>query len=182
MGDIGMSALNRITWLDIDVRQPDPTKEPVRIIDENGNILWNVMTNSLAHCDENTIAISEIIYQQPEFIHWIDIHTKMLNLPTTDSPTGIVSIADNRQPVGMWQLVFPDVTRYSLRTVNPDLPEQTFDPLKLQSIRTDNLTADVVIQDHLGNNINEKVLLVNNSGDKIRLKVYNKTIKKFYDL
>ena len=223
--EVKMNPTSPFTWMDVDMRlhkvddrYPD-SKDPNKIVDENGRILWNVMTNNpiqanpseevqeliCRECKEilgqshNTEcklitdrspmvrAIDcEPIYQQPEFItnrngnpNWISINTEVVRInPVTGQQTPV-----GPQPIGNWQLVFPSVTHFSLRTMNPDLPVQHFDPIRLQVIRTEQLETDVVIEDTMGNNVNNKTLLINDDRNgHLRMHVYSDPNHRFRKL
>ena len=120
---------------------------------------YNIITNNPAHT--NVIENPSPIYQQPDFIQLKDLQVG----------NNIDDIDPSHNPTGNWTLVYPRVERFTFE--NKLGEKQQFVPVKLQAIRgTDLGSIENVINDY-GRNVNSKSLVIDETSDGIKLKVFN---------
>ena len=129
--------------------------ENIKILDNDGKFLWNIMTNNPANVSRPSADSNEIIYQQPEFVNVINIGD--------DSSEKIV-------PTGNWKLVFPRCESFTIRSVQDGT---TFKPVKLQMIRGENITNLNDVLDENGDIVNSKMLVLEEKTDGLQLNMFN---------
>lgn len=148
------------SWRDIDFRSDINGSQPiVPLVSDDGVLNYNIITNNPAHT--NVIENPSPIYQQPDFIQLKDLQVG----------NNIDDIDPSHNPTGNWTLVFPRVERFTFE--NKLGEKQQFVPVKLQAIRgTDLGPIENVINDY-GRNVNSKSLVIDETSDGIKLKVFN---------
>jgi len=161
VNDYGKLNINYIpsTWDIIDVRDTS-TGKTVDIVDNSGRLLWNIATNNPYQTkyepDDN-----EEIYQQPEYIEIEDLRIG----------NDIKTINPMHNPIGSWTLVFPRSHNYNLRSTSY---EGEINLLELGVVRTNNLTDTAIISDKQGININDAMMVIDQSASGVKLKIFDK--------
>ena len=142
-----------LTYADIDVRMGED-QQIINIVDENGNYLWNVLTNNPQNVP-TTPSIEDPIYIDPELTEMSDV-TVGLNIHDT-SP--------EHKMKGNWKLVFPRVDTFTF--VN-DVSHTQYNAKKLQTIKSRGIPAPTdAVYDQNGNNVSAKTLIISENPDPL---------------
>ena len=151
--DINIKRINR-DWNDIDILGDSSTK----IVDDNGKLLFNISTNNpvVRSVGNNKYQpkSTDPIYQQPTF-------------------ELVAEVGDSASNVGLfgsWRLVYPRVNSYVLSNQQNGL---SFDAIKMDVIRGDNLGTIGDIRNTNGDVVNKKLLVIDKQSDGNKLRVYN---------
>ena len=142
-----------ISWNDVDIYG-----EPyLNIVNPDTNKFeWNVMTNNPIHITGYQPSGSEPIYQQPEFYP----------LATIGSDANITNC-----PTGNWKLVFPRCESFIMKNIEET--GVTLKPIQLQMLRVKNAPTTDDVYDENGNIVNEKSLILLETGAASSLNMYN---------
>lgn len=124
-----------------------------QICDTDGRLLYNIWTNNPQQND-SWIEPGDPIYQQPNFTPLASIGTPV----------------DNVRPRGCWRLIYPRVNSYSF--VNSS-DGTTFDAIKMDVIRGDNLGVIGNIKNQYGQVVNNKILVLDRQTGGTAMKAYN---------
>ena len=124
-----------------------------QICDTDGRLLYNIWTNNPQQND-SWIEPGDPIYQQPNFTPLASIGTPV----------------DNVRPRGCWRLIYPRVNSYSF--VNSS-DGSTFDAIKMDVIRGDNLGVIGNIKNQYGQVVNNKILVLDRQTGGTAMKAYN---------
>lgn len=151
----------KTTYDTIDIRKVEGVTTP-DIINDQGNFNFYVMTNNP---DEVDVTGSSPIYQQPEMTS--------LNTCQPGRP------AENCFLHGNWKLVFPRVSSYTLRD---DYNNTKFIPKKMQVIKGRSISNVGAVYDKDGNDVSMKSLIIDESDDKIHLKMFNSNTHRWEEI
>jgi hypothetical protein len=130
----------------------------VKLVDSNGKLLFNISSNnpisrSTAGVEYKKTA-TDPMYQQPTFAQ-------------------IASIGDDASrilPVGSWRLVYPRIHSYSLSNSQNGL---SFDAVKMDIIRGENMGVIGDIRNTNGDVVNKKLLVLDRQSKGNKLRAYN---------
>ena len=149
------------TFDKIDIRANDGTEIP-KIIDDNGNFQFYVMTNNPA---EVRVTESFPIYQQP-------LMTDLNNYRPGYS-------ADGKYLKGNWKLVFPRVNTYTLKD---DLNNTIYIPKKMQVIKARSISGIGAVYDEDGNDVSIKSLVISEDNDGLHLNMFNSSRHRWEEI
>lgn len=155
-----------IDYNSIDIRFGEGD-QPIKLVDDNGLFIYNVMTN-------NPIVVGDSestspIYQQPEMIQLEDI---MVGKP-------IMSATHTNIFCGNWRLVLPRVN--SFRLLNDETHTQWV-PKKMQVIKGRNVGNVGAVYDSDGNDVSTKSLIIDETRNSIKLRLFNSTTKQWEEI
>jgi hypothetical protein len=155
-----------ITYADIDVRLSS-TNEVVKIVDDDGNYLWNVITNNPQNISY-TPSSDEPIYQKPDIQQLGDV---IVGANINNTP-------DIQKMKGNWTLVFPRVSNYRLSN---DITNTQFVPMKMECIKGRNIAVEsgTRVFDSAGNDVSKKAVIFSEDENGTTMKVYNSLLRKW---
>lgn len=161
---------NEMTYADIDIRLGGDSQEVIKVVDDNGNYLWNIMTNNPQNVPYDP-AYDEPLYQNPEMTNLSDI---------------VIGTNVNLTPVehrmkGNWKLVFPRISTY---TLSNDITHTKYVPKKMEVIknRDINITDTSRVYDEAGNDVSSKTLIIEENENALKMKVYNSKTSKWEEV
>ena len=155
-----------MTYADIDIRLGD-SNEVIKVVDDNGNYLWNIMTNNPQNIPY-TPTSEDPLYQNPE----------MTNMNDIVIGTNISLTPEIHKMKGNWKLVFPRVSSYMLSN---DITQTKYVPKKMEVIknRDIHITDTSRVYDEAGNDVSAKTLIIEENADALTMKVYNSKTSKW---
>lgn len=151
-GDITIDR-TQLTWSDVDIS----TNNQFSLVDENGKMAFNIYSNNPIQV-EYTKTDRDPIYQQPTFGMIVSQGTPVADLHKMN------------QPIGNWRLVFPRVNNYHLSNASNGI---TYDALKMDVIRGSDLSTVGDVTNSEGRIVNKKVLVIDQTYNGNKLKVWN---------
>lgn len=177
-GDIRIGYANEIPgkkselrWSDLFVK--DINGDTIGIVDGEGRLKFNIMTNSMVDNVNNIdVAERENIYEQPDYTRLDGKLTFGKNESTISGPRG------------NWRLVFPQVNIYTIQDEgsgvnNIGLKLRLMDVTKTTNIVFDKDKPPVVITDANGNRVNSKCVILNETQTGTDMMIYNNTLDEW---
>lgn len=144
------------SWKDVEIHNGDVNS----VVDENGNLLWNIATNNPSQVNY-TPSGTDPIYQQPDYV----------NLNDCVVGAKVDNIVSQHCPMGSWSLVFPRTHEYTLKSNNLDT---NINLVPMHIIRTNNMAQNAQIKDDNGNNINDYTVTLDQSSNGLSFKAFDK--------
>ena len=158
-----------MTYADIDIRNTDGY-EPIKVVDENGNYLWNIMTNNPQNIPY-TPSADEPLYQNPP----------MTNMGDIIIGTNVNLTPENHKMKGNWKLVFPRINTFKLSN---DITNTVFNPKRMETIKGKNLniTDTSRVYDTDGNDVSSKTLIIDDNENGLQMSVYNSATSRWENI
>ena len=155
-----------ITYADIDVRKT-ATGEVIPIVDDNGDYLWNVITNNPQNVNFTPTA-NDPIYQNPDIQQLGDV---VVGANINNTP-------EKQKMKGNWTLVFPRVSNFRLSN---DITNTQFVPMKMECIKGRNILVEnsTRVYDTSGNDVSRKAVIFSENDEGTSMKVYNSTLRRW---
>lgn len=158
-----------MTYADIDIRMSD-SSEVIKVVDDNGNYLWNIMTNNPQNIPY-TPSSTDPLYQNPP----------MTNMNDIVIGTNVNQTPDIHKMKGNWKLVFPRISTF---TLSNDITGTRYTPKKLEVIKSRDIhiTDTSKVFDVDGNDVSMKTMVIEDNEEGIGMKVYNSKTSRWEEV
>lgn len=153
---------NEITYADIDVRRSG-SEEVIKIVDDDGNYLWNVLSNNPQNVNYSPSS-TDPLYIDPPMTAMTSV---VIGANKNDTP-------DEQKMKGNWTLVFPRISSY---TLSNDVTHTQYIPKKLECIKGRDIlvTDNTRVFDENENDVSMKAVIISENDDETTMKVFNST-------
>lgn len=158
LDEVGQLSIDykKSSWRDVEILNGDMNS----VVDENGNLLWNIATNNPSQVNY-TPSGTDPIYQQPDYV----------NLNDCVVGANVDNIIQNHCPMGSWSLVYPRTHSFTVKSNSLDT---NINLVPMHIIRTNNMAQNAQIKDDNGNNINDYTVTLDQSSSGLSFKAFDK--------